>query len=187
MSDWHFASDHHLFHNKVIEYENRPFENVKEMNEAIIQLHNERVNPKDNVIFGGDLTFGKPEESEEIIKKMYGRKHWVLGNHDKNWKKLAHLFEWVKNDYELKFQKKFIVIHHYPKLVWNKKHHGAIHLHGHCHGNLQVKLKKGNEIFDYYDQKVMDISLDSINFKPVSFQEVEKIMENKVDFPIDHH
>ena len=56
MNYW-WASDYHFSHANIITYCNRPFKTVEEMNETIIERHNERVNPEDTVFFLGDFIF----------------------------------------------------------------------------------------------------------------------------------
>lgn len=50
-----FTSDLHLNHSKIIEYCNRPFSNIEEMNEMLINNWNSVVKPKDIVFCLGDI------------------------------------------------------------------------------------------------------------------------------------
>jgi len=81
----YFCSDHHFFHAKAIEYDNRPFKDVNEMNREIVRRHNEVV-PKENsvVYFLGDVGFCKDlEKMREVIASMHGIKVLCCGNHDR--------------------------------------------------------------------------------------------------------
>ena len=51
-----FTSDLHFNHLNILKYEpkSRPFENVAEMNEALIKNWNDRVKPEDTVFVLGD-------------------------------------------------------------------------------------------------------------------------------------
>lgn len=75
-------SDMHFNHEKIIQYCNRPFKNVTDMNETIIKNWNETVSNKDVVICLGDVGLGRVEQLEPIIRKLNGKKILILGNHD---------------------------------------------------------------------------------------------------------
>lgn len=84
-----FSSDWHLGHSKVLTFSDKngnkirsQFSNVNEMNECILQLHNERVKPGDLYYNLGDVFFGSKIEFEKIMPKFQGRKRLVIGNHD---------------------------------------------------------------------------------------------------------
>jgi calcineurin-like phosphoesterase family protein len=81
----YFTSDHHFFHSNIIGYCRRPFKDVNEMGKVLISNYNEIVNENDEVFFIGDVAFvnkGNTDNLRNIINKMYGRKHLILGNHD---------------------------------------------------------------------------------------------------------
>ena len=88
MSKKFFSSDWHLYHQNIIKYVSRPFKTTRDMNESIIQRHNNVVGKEDEFWMLGDLCVASPEyvgKISKIVNKMNGRKHIVLGNHD-DWK-----------------------------------------------------------------------------------------------------
>jgi calcineurin-like phosphoesterase family protein len=95
----YFTSDWHLFHQRVIDgpsnearvnsdrwHGARPFKSIEEMHRTIINNYCEVVTDKDHVYFLGDLTMRGPNKCGpvmEIVKKLPGIKHYVMGNHDR--------------------------------------------------------------------------------------------------------
>ena len=63
-----FYSDPHFYHKNIIKYTNRPFDNVLEMNEIIIDNHNKCVGNKDHVVCLGDFSFSDEDKTVEILK-----------------------------------------------------------------------------------------------------------------------
>ena len=113
----------------------------------LIDKWNSTVRKPDEVYFLGDFCFGNREHTEEILRKLKGRKHLIIGNHDKSLRGLENYFESVSQIKEVKFtnnQFKFIdpnetfcvELCHYPMLTWNRRPHGTCMVHGHCHGSL---------------------------------------------------
>lgn len=85
MADIWFGSDHHFGHKNIITYCNRPFESVEEMDEMLIQWHNELVKPNDIFYQLGDLALGSFEDSIKKAARLQGMKLLVPGNHDRVW------------------------------------------------------------------------------------------------------
>lgn len=52
------------------------------MHEVVIQKWNKQVKSKDIVYVLGDVTFGRWEETKEVLSKLNGRKILIRGNHD---------------------------------------------------------------------------------------------------------
>lgn len=77
-------SDTHFGHENIIQYCNRPFKNVEEMDKILIKNWNETVSNKDVVIHLGDFAFCSKERAREICSELNGRKILIKGNHD-NW------------------------------------------------------------------------------------------------------
>ena len=80
-------SDSHYFHSKIIEYCNRPFKTAEKMNNTLIECHNSVVSKEDEVYHLGDFSFGNLDQTKQILKKLNGKHHLIIGNHDKfSWK-----------------------------------------------------------------------------------------------------
>lgn len=78
-----FTSDLHLGHGNVVRYCGRPFTTVDEMNDALVEAWNREVAPDDEVWILGDLAMGRIADTLPLVGDLPGRKHLVLGNHDR--------------------------------------------------------------------------------------------------------
>lgn len=149
------TSDHHFYHEKIIQFQKeegtRPFETVEEMNEKLIDRWNKTVGPNDTVYILGDFSFGNSHKTETVLYQLNGKKHLVIGNHDDHWLKadLKTYFESIQNYLEYRYKKLSIVMFHYPIAQWNKMHHGSLHLHGHTHGHYKSP------------GRIMDVGIDA--------------------------
>lgn len=160
-----FISDTHFDHTNIIRFCNRPFQDVEEMNEKIIEDWNSVVSKNDEVWHLGDFSFSKDEER---IKKHFdalnGKKSLLEGNHDhketKNlpWAKVSRLFT-------MRHNKQSFVLCHYPMWAWDRQNQGSIHLYGHVHG-------KPNPI----GGRSLDVGYDNGFSKPVSIDEITQKM-----------
>ncbi|MCC6094419.1 MAG: hypothetical protein LIV24_05295 [Eubacterium sp.] len=75
-----FTSDLHLGHEAVIRMQNRPFKDIREMNNALIHNLNECVKANDKLYILGDVSHHvSPEQSNSLIKRIHGRKYLLLG------------------------------------------------------------------------------------------------------------
>lgn len=158
-----FWSDQHFYHNNIIEYSKRPFENVEHMNNTMLKNYYNQITQEDLVIFGGDVAFGDIEKSKSILANLPGKKLLVLGNHDfeknqmlfRDYKifdvvTMSFVFYWT-------FGAKVanILVTHYP--IDNKwLPENTINIHGHIH---QYKADKKNinmavEHMQYSPQKL---------------------------------
>src|ERR1700690_1001792 len=178
-----FCSDLHFFHKNIILYSNRPYSSVEEMNESLIKNWNAMVKPEDSVWHLGDFAFCKYPELKNILRRLNGNKNFIMGNHDKvieeNWDDLLNskLLNSIQYYKELKYEGQMFVLFHYPIASWNKKHHGAIHLHGHCHASFVAP------------GKIVDVGVDdkriTSEYRPISIVEIIKYMKNISDVIID--
>lgn len=81
MTDF-FTADTHFGHENVISYCNRPFEDVLEMNDILIQNWNAVVQPGDTVFHLGDFALGPKHFWRSYREALNGRIIYILGNHD---------------------------------------------------------------------------------------------------------
>lgn len=187
----YFTSDNHFWHTNVIKYCARPYASVEEMNEALIENWNNTVGPNDTIYCLGDFSLAiRPVET--ITQRLNGIKYLVPGNHDwchsynrksKSEEKRLQLVEkytqlgWivlpeqatldiegigtvkmchhpyhVTHDYDDKYSK------------WRPENDGSWLLCGHVHESwLKV-------------DKMINVGVDVWQMKPVSIDEIRKII-----------
>lgn len=172
----YFSADHHLGHSNIIKYQNRPFNNVAEMDEVLIDKWNAAVPKGSTVIYLGDFAFAP---AQKYIDRIHSKIIFIQGNHDKPLRSISRIelpdmLKVVPGGAE-KYPD--IVCCHYAMLIWPKSHHGAWHLHGHSHGSLKYP----------YEVKAHDVGVDNNDFTPVSFSAIKKIMDSRKTHKIDHH
>ncbi len=167
----YFTSDLHLGHENIIRLNDRPFENVEDMNRVLIQNWNSFVKKNDFIYILGDLTMKLPlEKANQIISRLNGRKILIRGNHDKNYDE--NLFEDICDYKELKYQKRFFVLSHYPFLEWNHSFRGSMHLHGHQHNQSLYNLEMREKGIKRYD-----VGVDANEYRPISIDEIIELFD----------
>jgi len=161
----YFTADLHLGHANVIRFCNRPFQSVEEMDEALIAYWNAVVKNNDDIYILGDLFYRNAIPAEETLKKLKGRKHLILGNHDKSWTAaidLPRYFAEVTNLLTYKRDGVKYTLCHYAMLSWEGRGHGGYMIHGHNHNNP----------LDYTDKYLLNAGVDINSFKPVTLDEL---------------
>ena len=78
-----YIGDLHFGHKSVIDFDHRPYADVEEMDQALIQLWNSQVSAKDQVYIIGDFAFRNEKPEEWYLSQLSGNKHLVIGNHDR--------------------------------------------------------------------------------------------------------
>lgn len=78
----YITSDMHFGHVRIIDFCDRPYGSLEEMNEALVTLWNETVKPEDFVWVLGDAVMGKRDETLKYIGRLNGTKVLIPGNHD---------------------------------------------------------------------------------------------------------
>lgn len=135
----YYIADMHLGHNNVIKFDNRPYQNMIEMEEDFINRWNEKVKEKDTVYVLGDM-FWKEDSLNRVLPQLKGEIILIKGNHDKK-------NFYVKNnikvyDYlEIKDEGRNVVLCHFPIPCFNKHYYpNNYHLYGHVHDSWEWEL-----------------------------------------------
>ena len=135
----YFISDTHFGHAHIIDLCGRPWGTVEAMDRDLIGLWNARVGPDDHVYHLGDFSYRNATSPKTYLRKLNGRKHLIIGNHD--YKSLlktpdvASCFESIDSALSITApdgRRAFLC--HYPladppKHVWS--------LYGHVHNNRE--------------------------------------------------
>lgn len=175
----HFFSDPHFDHANVIKYANRPFADVAEMNQALIDNYNAHVKPDETVLWCGDCSY-KLNRFAEILKGLNGHKILILGNHDESAGKMARLgFDLVLDRATFFIGGRTCIICHYPYAgspgrgqavdtryleLRPPRVKGEVLIHGHTHSRLRRM------------DNMVHVGVDAWDYRPASFAEVEALV-----------
>ena len=168
MTTW-FSADHHFGHKNIIRFQDRPWADVNEMDAALIERWNSVVEYDDTVYHLGDFSLsGDAEYVQGVFGRLLG--HVVMlrneQHHDKRWLRNRHEYrtcsgpvEWLPPLYTLDVDA-VVVLCHFPLEVWDRRHYGSRHLHGHSHGKAPKMPGR------------LDVGVDCWNYYPVSWEQV---------------
>lgn len=139
MSKNFYISDLHFSHLNAISFDNRPWQTVEEMDEAIVNIWNSRVTDNDDVWILGDISWTNPYNTRVLMARLKGKKHWIIGNHDykiaKN-EELIRQFVDVHEGYHKHYDNgKTVILSHYPIFMYDGVRKQNVHLYGHVHIN----------------------------------------------------
>lgn len=202
----YFTSDLHLGHGNIIKFCNRPFVDVNEMNNTIINNWNKVIKEDDLCFILGDFSMWGRQSWENLLDRMLGRKILIIGNHDKEKTIPVERFEYVTDgflnisidDKDTKFKEQLITLCHYPMLSWYQSHRGAWQLFGHWHNkkinapteNNENIMEANLEVADYVKEEFvymsktrptqMDIGVDGNDFRPISYYDIKKIINERI-------
>ena len=176
----YFTSDQHFGHFNIIRLSHRPFASVDEMDEAMIAKWNNKVKASDTIYVLGDLFF-RSANVEPILKRLNGRKHLVLGNHDHSWTgkvRLGDYFESVQTMKEIDLGCAPATLCHYPMLSYPQARRGYM-IYGHIHNNT------GDDYWPLIMRRprMLNAGVDVNGFEPVTFEE---LVSNNVAFRQRH-
>ena len=185
MNQVFFTADLHFGHENVIQFDNRPFESVEEMDTELMRRWNNKVEKNDLVYVLGDMIWKtKNDEAEAIIKSLNGQIILIKGNHDrflsnaKAKKALAGLKDY--DDITVKLTDgtdRRCILSHYFMPFYNGHHYQAIHLHGHSHSTEEAKIefeiaKDLNE--RGFSNEIYNVGCMYWNYEPVTLDEILK-------------
>ena len=168
------TSDTHFDDEYAIQYFNRPFKNIDEMNCVIVERWNSVVTQEDTVYHLGDFTLDDIGHFTKWVTQLNGNIKILPGSHDDPWLKgfvasekvqvMAPLVSVEFPEIMRGEHPQLIVLCHYSLQVWDRSSQDSWHLFGHSHGKL-----KGIGLS-------FDVGVDCTEFRPLSLEEVASKM-----------
>ena len=138
----YYIADPHFFHGALnTKMDRRGFESVEAMNEYMLRQWNRKVRKNDEVVILGDLSWGKAEETNELLERLNGRLYLMQGNHGR--------FVWIKPYEELQDNKRKVILCHYPIMCYNGQYRVDEN------GNPKVYMLYGH-VHDTQDQRLLE-------------------------------
>ena len=202
-----FTSDNHFFHKNVISHCNRPFNNLHEMHEHMIQEWNKRVKPTEHIYVLGDFSFSGWTMTKKIVARLNGYKIFIKGNHDPAAHKLiAAGFNEVHENEWIKLGDQRVLLSHFPfhpMLNYHKNSDGSViaddvdmsmdrrYLHKRIVDDGEQWLLHGH-VHQHWKQngRMINVGVDQWDFKPVPHDKILAMIEEGEKFDgkskVDH-
>lgn len=164
----YFTSDTHFYHlnskgRGIIDYCQRPFKNITDMNDRMAEMWNARVGVEDTVFHLGDFCFGSSETVVEMRRRLNGEIILIEGNHDSKRNALKAIGVTVRQSHFIEIGGVNLYLRHKPQYDTTKWPEGThYHFHGHCHGKVGRK----------HHGRMIDVGVDCWNFKPMTLDEI---------------
>lgn len=185
MSKRHFTSDWHLgmqvlLDKNIMGNDVRNFENVDQMNHAIITAANMQCPKDDIIIHVGDLYYFDSKNGEkpvDLLKFVNAQLINIHGNHDSNnkVKSICHSMRTILG-------KKYtaVSVSHYPtydKRAYGQFIEGDIHICGHVHGKWKHCLDLDNSCLN------INVGIDVWNLKMPTDDDLIKYIDKLLELP----
>ena len=167
-----FIADTHFGHSKIIPICNRPFTDVEDMEQKLVENWNCKVSAEDTVYILGDFCFKMDKKQAiNILKQLNGNKILIVGNHDKfvGQRDFDECFIKIAPYLQITEGQRQIILCHYPIWDWAGMYYGSYHIYGHIHNNTMPT-----------EHNAFCVSVEHINYEPVTLDElISKKLENK--------
>jgi len=188
MADIYFISDTHFGHENIIKFCERPFKDVKQMDDYMMEQWCRVVRPQDHVYHLGDVTMDRKGRDEEqfvrMMRKLPGHLRLVMGNHDHfptevyleaGFEKIYGTWRGIAN----------ILLSHIP--IHPSGLGGCVaNVHGHIHqhdspapqiiGLDAKRQEKGIRIVPY-----VNICVERTEYKPIHLDELLALIRVKIE------
>lgn len=157
-------SDQHFGHSNIINFSNRPFNTVDEMDQALVDNFNDYVGANDISIWVGDVSFVSEKRTNEILNQCNGYKILVIGNHDLKKRKLKIMdFDETRLLCLVDFTDVTLLFSHYPMFNMQALHGSYINVHGHLHINYGIDSPQH-----------INVCCEYHNYRPVNLKEIHQ-------------
>ena len=160
----YIISDTHFNHKNIIDYCNRPFCSVEDMDNKLIKNWNSVITKRDIVWHLGDFGFGNKQQIQRLREQLNGKIYLITGNHDN------HNIKWY---YDCGFDKvydrpvlydDFYILSHHPRNV------GA-DIYGYIYGHVH-----NDEMYKDYTKNTFCACAERINYTPIPIYKAIDLM-----------
>lgn len=178
-----FSSDLHFGHERVLQFDNRPFQSVEEMDTELVRRWNAKVGKGDLVYVLGDLIWkSRNNDAEAIIKRLNGQILLIKGNHDRflHNSKAKMALAGIKDydDIAVTLEdgtSRRCILSHYFIPMYNGHRHQAIHLHGHSHftdeADVEIDIAEKLNSLGFRNE-IYNVGCMYWNYEPVTLDEI---------------
>lgn len=163
-------SDHHFGHANIIEYCDRPFSSVGQMDGALLDRHYEAVDSEDILVHLGDVAMDMQngDETIEYFQRL-GGDILIRGNHDVGLAPDDAPFP-VLDSCVIEHDDYRFYCAHRPEDIPESWDGWA--LHGHHHNNHPDEYP-----FVAYDEQRINVSSELLNYRPITLETVTSLIE----------
>jgi len=184
----YFIADTHFSDDAIRRYENRPYGDVRKMNESMIENWNSVVADEDEVYVLGDFGalsdskeecdgLGTKEISRNILAALKGTKYLVKGNHDTESNEYYRQAGFAEVYDKPVILEEFWILSHEPLYVCENMPYA--NLFGHVHNS---------PLYKDYSRQHYCVSVERIGYQPISFAEVAACVKSgKGNMLGEHH
>jgi calcineurin-like phosphoesterase family protein len=172
MKNIFFISDTHFSHGNICKFiredgvtKLRPWDNVDEMDEYLVEQWNATVGPQDKVYHLGDVFINR--KARFIMDRLNGDKVLIKGNHDIF--QLNDYLPYFRDIRSYLVRKEFIASHipvHYDNL-----HRFKFNVHGHLHEHRVVD--KWGKI----DPRYLSVCVEHTEYRPRELSEITEALD----------
>lgn len=182
-----YIADIHFGDERIFNKCSRPFKNSLDYEQELCRRWNSKVNNNDTVYVLGDLAQDELLSVTDIFKKLNGKKHLLLGNHDEKLIgsiKQSNVFETIDFIKLIDDNHRKVCVCHYPLMDWIEFNRGGFHVYGHVHNKTIEQGQAYAQIKEYYkDKPAFNAGVDVIGFEPVTLDEMIMLKEKHTNEP----
>ena len=178
-----FTSDLHFGHERVLQFDNRPFASVEEMDAELIRRWNAKVDKGDLVYVLGDLIWKtRNNDAPALIKSLNGQIILIKGNHDRflHNSKAKEALSGVKDYDDICVTledgtTRRCILSHYFIPMYNSHRYQGIHLHGHSHfsdeADIEIDIAEKLNSMGFQNE-IYNVGCMYWNYEPVTLDEI---------------
>lgn len=189
-----FTSDTHFNHPAILKFCERPFLDIEEHDNFLVEKWNSIVSDADTVFHLGDFAFGGFPVWERIRPRLNGSICLIQGNHDfhnssQNNSRLLQMFKDVQWQMHISVEDQPIILTHFPLLCFNGTFNKrpTWNLHGHVHSRKNGIGKDDKRMEQCAFPCQYDVGVDLNNYAPISFRQLQEKMKYQIENNINYY